>query len=221
MRPLSSRLKIGRKVKESADARRSVEENLLLAHAGLNAAQDEISNLRNQLDARRELLKLREASTAGGAQEIRLLGEPVEPYELPENEGATRTVDWWKGYEAAQLRATENRATQLQRGAQAVADALHQQATGATLIAWERQRQLADKGWSPSHDDEHTEAELAAAAECYLEAYQGIVYPTGRPSSVWPFEAEAWKPSEKNIDNLIRAGALIAAEIDRLRRLDT
>lgn len=32
----------------------------------------------------------------------------------------------------------------------------------------------------------------------------------------WPFDAPSWKPSEDPIKNLVRAGALIAAEIDRL-----
>jgi len=40
------------------------------------------------------------------------------------------------------------------------------------------------------------------------------------PSIVtWPWEREAWKPSEDPIRNLVKAGALIAAEIDRLQRL--
>jgi hypothetical protein len=38
---------------------------------------------------------------------------------------------------------------------------------------------------------------------------------------VWPWEPEAWRPSEDRIRNLIKAAALIVAEVERLqRRLD-
>jgi hypothetical protein len=38
------------------------------------------------------------------------------------------------------------------------------------------------------------------------------------PSS-WPWDYDWWKPSDDPIRNLTKAGALIAAEIDRLNRL--
>lgn len=41
-----------------------------------------------------------------------------------------------------------------------------------------------------------------------------------RPPDDWPWEPEAWKPEPEAIDNLMKAGALIAAEIDRLQRRD-
>ena len=86
--------------------------------------------------------------------------------------------------------------------------------SGAELIAAERARQVAEEGWMPDHDDEHSGGELLAAAICYAEHRfgSGWVVP---PS--WPWELSYWKPREP-IDNLIRAGALIAAEIDRLQR---
>lgn len=34
----------------------------------------------------------------------------------------------------------------------------------------------------------------------------------------WPWATDWWKPSDDPITNLVRAGALIAAEIDRLLR---
>lgn len=36
----------------------------------------------------------------------------------------------------------------------------------------------------------------------------------------WPWDEEWWKPSEDPVRNLVKAGALIAAEIDRLQRVD-
>lgn len=38
---------------------------------------------------------------------------------------------------------------------------------GATRIADERKRQIEKEGWTPNHDDEHEENELAFAAVCY------------------------------------------------------
>ena len=38
---------------------------------------------------------------------------------------------------------------------------------GIRLIAAERQRQVDVEGWTPAHDDEHDEGELAIAAACY------------------------------------------------------
>lgn len=95
---------------------------------------------------------------------------------------------------------------------------------GATLIAAERRRQMEAEGWTPEHDDEHDLCELLAAARAYLTAAVWAVLPVpafdakSYPPSTWPWHASWWKPSEDPIRNLIKAGALIAAEIDRLQR---
>lgn len=34
----------------------------------------------------------------------------------------------------------------------------------------------------------------------------------------WPWDADAWKPTQDPIRQLVKAGALIAAEIDRRQR---
>lgn len=98
---------------------------------------------------------------------------------------------------------------------------------GAELIAQERQRQIEEEGWTPEHDDEHTESELARAAICYTiaglhpsESPDGI-YATEHFATVWwpaRWAASWWKPAGR-VKNLIKAGALIAAEIDRLQRI--
>jgi len=86
---------------------------------------------------------------------------------------------------------------------------------GAGLIAAERERQVTAEGWTPEHDDEHTIGELVDAAVCYLkhglDAESPVIWP-------WPWAEDWWKPSDDPIRNLVRAGALIAAEIDRLTR---
>jgi len=126
--------------------------------------------------------------------------------------------------------------------------------SGIDLIAAERLRQICKEGWTPEHDEEHTDGELARAAAAY--ALHGLS-PEGhehaiRGLAVREFEdawgetigprnhnlvidgsfffprtwtPDWWKPkqydprknSTKNrVRDLSKAGALIAAEIDRL-----
>ncbi len=92
---------------------------------------------------------------------------------------------------------------------------------GWELIAAERNRQVGREGWTAEHDDEHTNGELAQSAACYA-------WPPPRPLWVkqeWPWARKWWKPEHGSakdgpdrIRTLVKAGALIAAEIDRLQR---
>lgn len=92
--------------------------------------------------------------------------------------------------------------------------------TGAELIAAERQRQIDVENWTPEHDDEHGNGELIAAARCYAKfaQYQPNGTADGSHPQWWPWDEEWWKPSDDKIRNLVKGGALIAAEIDRLQR---
>lgn len=92
-------------------------------------------------------------------------------------------------------------------------------ATGADRIARERSRQLSAKGYTPAHDDEHIGGELVTAAIAYAEiTINPCCEDPDRSAEMWPF-SDGWNPSEDPIRNLERAGALIAAEIDRLQRM--
>lgn len=88
------------------------------------------------------------------------------------------------------------------------------------MIAAERQRQIEQEGWTTGHDDEHAGGDLAMAAAAYaIHDANGCPF-SARGYALWPFSGNEWKP-QGQIRNLVRAGALIAAEIDRLaRRLD-
>jgi hypothetical protein len=81
----------------------------------------------------------------------------------------------------------------------------------------ERRRQIAGEGWTLDHDDEYSGFEMGAAAACY--ASQGLLaYPdAGDPPPSWPWAKKSWKPKDYR-SNLVRAGALILAEIERLDR---
>lgn len=91
---------------------------------------------------------------------------------------------------------------------------------GIEVIARERQRHFEVEGWTPDHDDEHVHGELAVAAACYAVEHTdaSVRYPDDDPEgSGWPWGERWWKPKGE-LRNLARAGALIAAEIDRLER---
>lgn len=96
--------------------------------------------------------------------------------------------------------------------------------TGIQLISKERDRQLFVHGFNAAHDDKHTDGELAKAAESYLNAVtcpdeEGDEKGKPRPSWDWPWDKDWWRPSQDDVQNLVKAGALIAAEIDRRQRL--
>lgn len=87
--------------------------------------------------------------------------------------------------------------------------------TGIEVIAAERERQINEEGWTACHDDRYTLGQLAKAATCYLYKNDD-----GKPFWFWPFQMCWWKPTpDDRIKELAKAGALIAAEIDRLQRL--
>lgn len=86
---------------------------------------------------------------------------------------------------------------------------------GAVAITVERLRQTEMKGWRSERDDQYCSGQLVDAAICYaLHVSDPAMIP-----SIWPWDDVHWKPRTRRED-LIRAGALIAAEIDRLDRLE-
>lgn len=94
--------------------------------------------------------------------------------------------------------------------------------TGMELIAEERARQISVEGWTPKHDDQHDKADLARAAACYAVGDKNLQRPDEQDYWVWPWENKWWNPTPNDrVRELVKAGALIAAEIDRLHRLNT
>lgn len=117
--------------------------------------------------------------------------------------------------------------------------------TGTELIAAERQRQIEKEGWTPEHDDEHSLGEMVSAAICYasetldVEILKACGHSYKDP---WPWsigwdkrrqhrvgygfsdgnegiqEAMRYHIFDGKIKCLEIAGALLAAEIDRVQR---
>ncbi|MFN7318580.1 MAG: hypothetical protein ACK5S6_03615 [bacterium] len=87
--------------------------------------------------------------------------------------------------------------------------------SGIDLIEAERRRQVKSEGWSAEHDDTHREGELAI--EAALWATEQTARKSFRDGMCGP---ESHRQSKSRIRQLVIAGALIAAEIDRLQRLE-
>ena len=97
-----------------------------------------------------------------------------------------------------------------------------------TDVLAERRRQVAVEGFTAEHDDTHDDGQLALAACCYaMPEYQQGIRTAAHPMSpqptilkrLWPWDPEWWKPSGAR-RNLVKAGALILAEIERLDRAE-
>lgn len=96
----------------------------------------------------------------------------------------------------------------------------------AQELVVERKAQRRREGWSNAHDDEHDNGEMAKAAACYCltarspAQLQVSLKGPHQPlpiKAIWPWALRWFKPKDPRRD-LVRAGALIIAEIERLDR---
>lgn len=81
----------------------------------------------------------------------------------------------------------------------------------------ERRRQVEAEGWTPEHDDQYQHGSIAQAAGCYALHASGVYHGMFPAPAVWPWMPKWWKPTTPRRD-LVKAGALILAEIERLDR---
>lgn len=87
----------------------------------------------------------------------------------------------------------------------------------------ERHRQQAVEGWTPEHDDQHSNGEMSRAAGLYaISAGFATKYLDGETKTCpvpdgWPWAEAWWKPANARRD-LVKAAALILAEIERIDR---
>ena len=80
----------------------------------------------------------------------------------------------------------------------------------------ERQRQIEVEGWTPENDDAYQSGDIADAAACYAMTSPRMRGDGSAPFD-WPWGGGWWKPTDRR-RNLVKAGALILAEIERLDR---
>lgn len=98
----------------------------------------------------------------------------------------------------------------------AMAAAAPDQSAAARDVLAERRRQIEAEGWTPEHDDQYSNGEMARAASCYITDKERAHLPS--IPLKWPWSDAWWKPDGYR-RNLVKAGALILAEIERLDRL--
>jgi hypothetical protein len=93
---------------------------------------------------------------------------------------------------------------------------------GAGQIAIERARQKSVEGYDQTHDIMHPTDEFCRAAIAYAVHDVSVIPSKGSVEGWWPekWNAEMFKPKDRK-RNLVRAGALIAAAIDRLQYEET
>jgi hypothetical protein len=81
---------------------------------------------------------------------------------------------------------------------------------------------MDQEGFSLENDQVQSEGELALAAACYAIPSEQRDFNNDHSfvplPKLFPWEQNWWKPTPENrIKELVKAGALIAAEIDRLQ----
>ncbi|WP_301154282.1 Lar family restriction alleviation protein [Metapseudomonas otitidis] len=102
------------------------------------------------------------------------------------------------------------------------ARAAEQLTNAARDVLAERRRQVEDEQWTPEHDDRYRHRQLAMAAACYATSpahddLHSVQTATPAMPSAWPWARAWWKPGTLR-QNLVKAGALVLAEIERLDR---
>jgi hypothetical protein len=114
---------------------------------------------------------------------------------------------------------------------EAHAGAVDARAQAALDVLAERRRQVEKEGWTPERDDAYKDYSLARAAAAYALAAAtdradravmddfGHAGLTGELMRVWPQSwAATWFKPKSRRNDLVKAGALVLAEIERLDR---
>jgi len=92
-------------------------------------------------------------------------------------------------------------------------------------IMEERARQISHERYDEGHDDSHDPGELVAAGAAYAINAADQLHPASQGDAhnampqIWPWSEQCWKPKEPRRD-LVRAAALILAEIEKLDRAE-
>ncbi|MBP2303311.1 hypothetical protein [Azospirillum picis] len=92
--------------------------------------------------------------------------------------------------------------------------------TARADIVAERMRQQSHEGFTPSEDDQYVRGELELAALTYIHQAEThfrlpeAAYRATKSGALWPWAESRWRPHSVRHD-LVRAGALLLAELDR------
>lgn len=106
--------------------------------------------------------------------------------------------------------------------------------TPIEMIERERNRQITREGWSIKHDDKQNLDQLSWAAVAYVMPDPVMRFAEANMANshhassmclsrecLWPWPATTYKPTPHDrMRELVKAGALIVAEMERLQRVD-
>ncbi|EML3902412.1 ead/Ea22-like family protein [Klebsiella pneumoniae] len=161
------------------------------------------------IDAKELAIIARYSKGRAAAEKFYALANPNNVIALVE---ALEKAKGMEGYWKTQCRGITDHCEELQARI-AELDSRTVTAAAADVLA-ERQRQVTAEGWTAERDDGYQNSELADAAACYaIHAHnQGFSTPAH-----WPWSQDWWKQTSPRRD-LVKAGALILAEIERLDR---
>ncbi|HBA4756831.1 TPA: ead/Ea22-like family protein [Escherichia coli] len=98
--------------------------------------------------------------------------------------------------------------------AEVLAQGVKSTSNAVQSVIAERQRHQSAEGWTPEHDDQYSKSQLLWASSCYV---LNAIHPFNRIPFDWPWTPEWWKPTNPRRD-LVKAGALILAELERIDR---
>jgi hypothetical protein len=192
----------------------------------LRGAQKAIISLRDEVAALKEELGRKQRSCDVFVEEYRLA---LSRAEAAEKELKEQGKDWIRWKEIANVRLAEVEKKYDELSGQNFIDTLAKVVSerdrmmeageGMSRIMAERIRQKSVEGWTPEHDAQHSKGELTIAAACYALNKMPVY------SDHWFDEVNEWWPWHPDWDkrdkhsrerSLEIAGALIAAELDRL-----
>lgn len=139
----------------------------------------------------------------------RLRALPVVKHNEIDGEESDGTPRYWRDRPFVSLRQSER----------IINEALGHQSRAAADVLAERRRQREVEGWTDKHDDEHQTGGMTFAAAAYaVHAHAG----TSMSSALWRWTGWAtnwFKPKDTRRD-LVRAAALLLAEIERIDRAE-
>ncbi len=178
-----------------------------------------------------ESYRVNEALLVRLAKAERLLAEFVDLCAVGDVDETTEALGWGSLIRRAKA-MNEHASAGTPAGERRFALGAARQGVGASAvideIAAERRRQIEVEGWTAEHDDQHDDGSLSRVAACYASHVADLPEwlfprwaPNGRPLA-WPvsWSREWWKPKGWRRD-LVRAAALIVAEIERRDRAAT
>lgn len=131
--------------------------------------------------------------------------------------GLLKNREWAEHIGQTELgRELEHEITNLYNSTNPTQQGLDAQAEAARSVFAERARQIADEGYTPEQDDGYNPGVLALHGGLYAcHAYDNLT--KKRVPEGWQWDEKWWKPKDPRT-NLVMAGALILAEIERMDR---